>query len=53
MSISHWGIFPGYMVPALPPLDWPAWAHTSAAVWRPCDFDLWCSFRYMYGSQGQ
>jgi hypothetical protein len=37
MSISHWGIFPGWLVPE------HALARSSRAIWQPQHFDHWCA----------
>lgn len=38
MSISHWGLFPGYFVPVYG----DGCFYSSEAMWVPCDFDwLW------------
>jgi hypothetical protein len=40
MSISHWGIIPGWMI-AEHPL-----ARSSRAIWQPQPFDDWCAVFY-------
>jgi hypothetical protein len=42
MSISHWGIFPGYWISVTNDPDLPAWAlypGSDAAKWMPCSYE--------------
>lgn len=43
MTISHWGIFPGYFVPGPMTVD----GYVSA-VWKPMPWDAWCAMSYAF-----
>lgn len=45
MTISHWGIFPGFFVSGL---KFPLARGFGSATWKPMPWEAWCAMRYHF-----